>query len=93
MDEVRRRGAWLAGYASYELGYVLEPKLAGLMPENRRVPLLQFGVFDQPVAAADLPAADASLSAIRPKWTAEQYAERIAPWPVASGAVISIRPI
>lgn len=32
-------------------------------------------MFDHPVAAADLPTPDASLSAIRPKWNAEQYAE------------------
>lgn len=78
MDAARRGGAWLAGYASYELGYALEPKLTGLMPNNRRVPLLQFGVFDHPVAATELPTPDASLSAFRPKWTQDQYADAFA---------------
>lgn len=75
METARRHGAWLAGYASYELGFVLEPKLAGLMPDKRRTPLLQFGVFDRPVAATELPAPDASLGELRPMWSAEQYAE------------------
>ena len=39
-------GRHVAGYFSYELGYALEKKLQPLMPRERRVPLLQFGVFD-----------------------------------------------
>jgi len=39
---------WVAGFASYELGYVLTPKLRPLLPENRDVPFLQFGVFQAP---------------------------------------------
>ena len=48
MERARASGKWLAGFASYELGYALEPKLANLMPENRRSPLICFGVFDGP---------------------------------------------
>ncbi len=44
----RASGKWLAGYVSYEAGYLLEPKLRPLLPENRRAPLLCFGVFDGP---------------------------------------------
>nr|WP_237684202.1 aminodeoxychorismate synthase component I [Pseudaminobacter soli] len=44
----RRRGKWLAGYLSYEAGYLLEPKLAPIMPEGRRAPLICLGVFDAP---------------------------------------------
>ena len=40
-------GAHLAGYLSFELGYALEPRFQGLMPRERRVPLLWFGVFDE----------------------------------------------
>jgi len=47
LETARATGKWLAGYASYELGYALEPALAGLMPEARRLPLLCFGVFQQ----------------------------------------------
>ncbi len=51
LDAARDGGGWLAGYASYELGYALEPRLAPLLPQGRRLPLLRFGVYDPPVAA------------------------------------------
>ena len=38
-------GLHAAGLFSYELGYVLEPRLAPLLPEGREVPLLWFGLF------------------------------------------------
>lgn len=75
MEEARRGGAWLAGYASYELGYALERKLAALMPADRRVPLIQFGIFDAPVVASDLPDFDDATTAFQPKWTRQQYTD------------------
>ena len=36
----RGSGKWLAGYFSYEAGYLFEPKLRPLLPEGRRAPLL-----------------------------------------------------
>lgn len=51
LDAARRAGHWLAGYASYELGYALEPKLAGRMPAGRRLPLICFGVYAAPQSA------------------------------------------
>lgn len=48
LDAARRDGAWVAGYATYEAGYALEPRLHALMPQNRRLPLLSFGVYDPP---------------------------------------------
>ena len=42
------RGLHAAGFFSYELGYVLEPKLAPRMPANRAVPLLWFGLYKEP---------------------------------------------
>ena len=51
VDAARAAGAWVAGYAAYELGYALEPRLRALMPRRRPGPLLAFGVFDGPVAA------------------------------------------
>jgi para-aminobenzoate synthetase/4-amino-4-deoxychorismate lyase len=41
-------GLFAAGFLSYELGYLLEPKLAPLLPRDRAVPLLWFGLFDAP---------------------------------------------
>ena len=35
LDEARAEGYWVAGYASYELGYALEPRLSTRMPERR----------------------------------------------------------
>jgi len=54
LEAARRDRKWLAGTFSYEAGYLLEPKLRQLLPENRRVPLCRFGVFDSP-SDRDLP--------------------------------------
>ncbi|MFA3918981.1 aminodeoxychorismate synthase component I [Ruegeria hyattellae] len=72
IDAARASGKWLAGYASYELGYVLEPRLTPLLPEGRRLPLLCFGVYDAPeVQDAQMPAA--ALSQPRPRWDEARY--------------------
>ena len=42
------RGLHAAGYFSYELGYVLEPRLRPLLPKSRNVPLLWFGLYSGP---------------------------------------------
>src|SRR6187549_2472795 len=39
------RGLHAAGFFSYELGYCLEPKLSGLLPADRSVPLFWIGLF------------------------------------------------
>jgi para-aminobenzoate synthetase/4-amino-4-deoxychorismate lyase len=41
-------GLHAAGFFAYELGYVLEPKIGGLLPEGRKVPLLWFGLYRAP---------------------------------------------
>ncbi|WP_138934522.1 aminodeoxychorismate synthase component I [Roseovarius arcticus] len=75
LDGARAAGAWLAGYASYEMGYALEPRLAPLMPPRRRLPLLCFGVYDAPTPAPDLPQGSASLSDLAPAWDEARYSE------------------
>jgi len=42
------RGLYAAGFLSYELGYAFEPRLAGLLPAQRSLPLLWFGLFAAP---------------------------------------------
>jgi para-aminobenzoate synthetase/4-amino-4-deoxychorismate lyase len=42
-------GLHAAGFFAYELGYVLEPKLAALMPDKRNVPLLWIGLYKVPL--------------------------------------------
>ncbi len=80
LDAARAAGHWVAGYASYELGYALEPRLAHLLHEaergRRRLPLLQFGVYRAP-AQADVPlwAGDAGVGEIKPRWDAARYSE------------------
>lgn len=75
LGAARAAGGWLAGYASYELGYALEPRLIALMPQKRRLPLLQFGVYDGPTLAAPLAPAPATLSGFAPLWDAGRYAK------------------
>ncbi len=48
MEAATKAGAFLAGYASYELGYALEPKFASQATPSSPTPLLAFGVFDAP---------------------------------------------
>jgi para-aminobenzoate synthetase component 1 len=74
LDAARAQGAWLAGFASYDAGYALEPRLMPLMPRDRRLPLLQFGVFDAPLAAPPLAAGPVALHDMTPHWSAEDYA-------------------
>jgi para-aminobenzoate synthetase component 1 len=73
LESARAAGKWLAGYASYELGYALEDKLAAVIPEGRRLPLLCFGVFDGPEPVAPLPDSPARIGPLRPRWGADQY--------------------
>jgi len=71
-------GKWLAGYASYELGYALHPKLFPLMPENRDTPLILFGVFESPMAGNLESSASDSLAHIKPSWDNTRYARSFA---------------
>jgi para-aminobenzoate synthetase/4-amino-4-deoxychorismate lyase len=59
------RGLHAAGFLGYELGYLLEPRLARRLPASRATPLLWFGLFPppRPIAAEDL---DAALAALGP---------------------------
>ncbi|SEO56950.1 aminodeoxychorismate synthase, subunit I [Salinihabitans flavidus] len=72
MERARAGGNWLAGYATYELGYALESRLAGLMPEGRQLPLLCFGVYERPEMGMPL-AGPAALSEPCPRWKRRDY--------------------
>ena len=80
LEAARRQGKWLAGYFSYEAGFLLEPKLAALLPEQRRVPLICFGVFSEPTAtiSADTQPKDtnAGLSNFHAGWSQSDYQQR-----------------
>ena len=53
LDRARRRGAWIAGYMTYDAGYAFEDRLTGLAHETGE-PLLVFGVYDGPQDASDV---------------------------------------
>jgi len=83
VSEGLARGLHAAGYFAYELGYCLEPKLKGLMPEGRRGPLFWIGLFKPPTPLDDGEtrfwldghdgAEHAKISNLRLSWTREQY--------------------
>lgn len=55
IEEGVASGLYAAGFFAYELGYVLEPKLAALLPDKRNVPLLWIGLYKAP---AEMTSAD-----------------------------------
>lgn len=80
IERRRREGHWMAGYLSYEAGYLLEPKLRPLLPAIRRTPLACFGVFDAPDAhervGECIKAGQSAIWDARAAWTREVYRER-----------------
>jgi para-aminobenzoate synthetase / 4-amino-4-deoxychorismate lyase len=77
------RGFHAAGFFSYELGYCFEPKLARLLPPDRKVPLFWIGLFKAPRQLDDAGtrawldanggAERAKISDLRLSWSREQY--------------------
>jgi para-aminobenzoate synthetase/4-amino-4-deoxychorismate lyase len=81
IEHARKSGRFVAGYFSYELGYLLEPKLGALLPGERAVPLLWFGVFERAEAcdARVLESAGRAYAGpLRHEWDAAAYGERFA---------------
>ena len=69
-------GKYVAGYAAYELGYVLDKKLLSLLPKGP-APLLEFGVFDGFETGAPSPDPDAApLPALTAQWDKTQYTSK-----------------
>jgi para-aminobenzoate synthetase component I len=84
LEAARTAGKWLAGYFSYEAGFLLEPKLRPLLPEKRRVPLFCMGVFDGPDEGFAAPASPLTIRPptngpifeARAAWSPADYARR-----------------
>lgn len=84
LSDARERGLYAAGFLAYELGYALEPKLAGSMPTDRTVPLVWMGLFEgyrrldragvESFLAAD-GAGDCRVDTLRPSLDAADYLE------------------
>lgn len=89
-------GLHLAGYFSYELGYLLDDCLTSKLPPDRSVPLIWFGVFDQPAREIKAQALDELWTGcrgyagpLRPEWTESAYTkrfDRVAEW-IKSGEI------
>ncbi len=83
LEAHRKAGKWVAGYLSYEAGFVFEPKLRPLIEDGRETPLIAMGVFSAP-AADDHPLAEAPsnipnaplLSDPRAAWNFDTYRNR-----------------
>ncbi|KPF60462.1 aminodeoxychorismate synthase component I [Rhizobium sp. AAP116] len=83
LEAARKAGKWLAGYISYEAGFVFEPKLRPLVEDGRETPLIAMGVFDAP-APAEHPLAEAPsnipnaplLTDPRAGWDFQAYSAR-----------------
>ncbi len=81
MQRAHEAGKWLAGYLSYEAGYLLEPKLKELLPEGRKAPLLCFGVFDGPSDQALHTRSDDNITYLTEpiaQWSLEDYQPKFA---------------
>ncbi len=92
LSDAQKSGLWVAGYASYELGYILESRLASLLPDRRRHPLLLFGAFEAPVVQEPSPPQDTGLSPTEPIWSQAKYTEafqRAANW-IAAGDIYQV---
>ncbi len=80
------RGLHAAGFFSYELGYVLEPRLSHRLPAKRSVPLLWFGLYRAPRAMTGRQVeawletttrtASHQFSDVSLAWNEAQYVER-----------------
>lgn len=93
MQEVQEEGLYLAGWMSYEFGYLLEPDLFPLMAlgDTTSRPLASFGVFAKPLVCnhrtgnSQLPASPASgtsladfqIDGLRPSQSRNSYLEAI----------------
>jgi para-aminobenzoate synthetase component I len=78
LDAARARGLWVAGWLSYEAGYALEPKLAGIEPAGGG-PRAVFGLFEGPqapealMAEAATEAKGVAIAPIVPMIAREEY--------------------
>jgi para-aminobenzoate synthetase/4-amino-4-deoxychorismate lyase len=69
------QGRHVTGWLGYELGYALEPRLAGLA---RPGSLLRLGVFELPAKDLPPPRGRAYAGRLRPEWDEASYAGRFA---------------
>ena len=81
LEQVRAEGKYAAGYFSYELGYLLEPRLTRLLPQSRKVPHCcgsRSSIAARTIAAASLlPQARAyHAGPLHHAWSRQSYRSR-----------------
>jgi para-aminobenzoate synthetase/4-amino-4-deoxychorismate lyase len=76
LEAARAAGKWLAGYFSYELGYVLEKRLAPCFPADLAAPLMLFGVYEPPSDTLPPITGRAYAGPLQPEWDAAAYGAR-----------------
>ncbi|MBX9864873.1 MAG: aminodeoxychorismate synthase component I [Hyphomicrobium sp.] len=77
MERALADGLHVAGYASYELGYLFEQRLEALLPQNPRTPLIQMAAFRAPCRGMPpLMEGIGVIHAARPVWSRRAYADR-----------------
>ena len=77
LQAARQEGKWLAGAFSYELGYALEPRLAGLLPQSA-TPLILFGIYAAPVSLPPHEPSRSYVGPLMPEWDEAAYGARFA---------------
>ncbi|HEX4534223.1 MAG TPA: aminodeoxychorismate synthase component I [Rhizomicrobium sp.] len=83
LEAARAKGLHTAGYFAYELGYALESRLHSLLPPQRALPLLWFGLFEAcetvaPDAFAARICGRAYAGPLKHEWDEYAYAKRFA---------------
>lgn len=86
LEDILAQGKYLAGWMGYEFGYLLEQRLAALLPRAAKdSPLASFGVFAEPIVyqhqngngefplSSSVEVSDFSISNIRPSQKKESY--------------------
>ena len=76
---LQKAGFYLAGYVSYETGYLLEPKLSPRLPKDRQTPLLRFGAYKSYHTVSDNlfnPCAVPPALNLEPAWSEAEYLNR-----------------
>ncbi|MEZ5901303.1 MAG: aminodeoxychorismate synthase component I [Hyphomicrobiaceae bacterium] len=85
LQDGAKRGLHAAGFFAYELGYVLEPRLADRMPPKRSMPLLWFGLYKEPreMRGSEVQAwlraeaiGDPALGTLTHTWSQQDYLAR-----------------
>jgi para-aminobenzoate synthetase/4-amino-4-deoxychorismate lyase len=86
-EEYLERGYWLVGFLSYELGYLLEPKLNYLSPKEESFPFAWFGVCRKPllfrheggiqVNPSGFPLKEFKVNNLKPNITEDEYSQAI----------------